>query len=139
MAFVVAKLQVDATRPIRKHKQDAGVDVFAVENTIVWPFSMKKVRTGVTVEIPDGQVLFVWPKSGGNHIIGAGVIDAGYQGEVMVKILNYRPWPMVIKKGAPLAQLVKVPVISDEVIEIPLGEIHQERSARGPTGGILNK
>ncbi len=139
MAFVVAKLREDATRPIRKHQHDAGVDVFAVENTVVWPFSMKKVKTGVTVEIPEGHVLFVWPKSGGNHIVGAGVIDAGYQGEVIIKILNYRPWPMIIKKGAPLAQLVKVPVISDDVIEVPLDEIHQERTTRGATGGILNQ
>ena len=136
MTFRVARLRDDATRPIRKHANDAGVDVFAVENTIIWPFSMKAVKTGITAEIPSGHVLFVWPKSGGNHIVGAGVIDAGYQGEIKVKILNYRPWPMRIKKGTPLAQLVKVPVISDEVIEIPLGEIHQVPSERGVTGGI---
>jgi dUTP pyrophosphatase len=136
MAFVFARLREDASAPRRKHPTDAGVDVFAAEDRIIWPFSMGKVKTGVTVEVPGGHVLFVWPKSGGNHVVGAGVIDAGYQGEVLVKILNYRPWPIKIKKGAPIAQLVQVPVSTEPVIEAQAGEIHQQQTARGASGGI---
>lgn len=137
MSFDFARLQWDAVAPVRKHADDAGVDVFAAGDVWIWPFSMGKVHTGVTVDIPRGTALLVWPKSGGDHVIGAGVLDAGYTGEVMVKILNYRPWPIRIKAGAPLGQLVKVNVLTEPVVEHPLAEMHRAFSERGATGGIL--
>jgi dUTP pyrophosphatase len=136
MTFLYARMSQDVVRPRRKHVEDAGVDVFAAETVLIWPFQMVKVRTGVSVQVPEGTALFVWPKSGGNHVLGAGVIDAGYQGEVLVKVLNYRPWPLVIKKGDPVAQLVMTAVVGGPELEVPLQELHKAASARGTTGGI---
>jgi dUTP pyrophosphatase len=112
------------------------VDVYANEQVTIAPFSSRAVRTGVTFEIPEGTLLQVWPKSRHNHLVGAGVIDAGYQGEVLIKVVNYSWKPLRIRCGDALAQLVQVPVLTEPLEELPPQEIHRMRSARGGEGGI---
>jgi dUTP pyrophosphatase len=125
-----------ATAPSRKHPGDAGVDVYASENVTIAPFSSRAVHTGVTFEIPEGTLLQVWPKSRHNHLVGAGVIDAGYQGEVLIKIVNYSWKRLRIRQGDAVAQLVHIPVLTDSLEELPPEKIHRVRSARGGEGGI---
>lgn len=135
--FVYAKYHSDVKDPVRKHSTDAGVDIFSNEDVTIWPFSMGVVGTGITAVVEPGTALLVWPKSGGNHIVGAGVVDAGYQGEIKVKILNYRPWPIRIRWGDPVAQLVKVKIFADKLRERNLWDIHSTSTERGESGGIL--
>jgi len=136
MPLKYARIDANAKSPTRKHTTDAGVDVYALTDTILWPFSYRNIHTGVTFDIPVGTMLEVRPKGRNNHLIGAGVIDAGYQGEIVIKVVNYTWKPMRIKKGDAIAQLVQVPVICDPVEEVDTAEIHEEKSARGGSGGI---
>lgn len=136
MPLKYARIDANAKSPSRKHPTDAGVDVYALRDILLWPFSYGNIRTGVTFDIPAGTMLEVRPKGRNNHLIGAGVIDAGYQGEIVVKVVNYTWKPMRIKKGDAVAQLVQVPVICDAVEEVDVAQIHAERSARGGSGGI---
>lgn len=131
-----SRLDPNAAAPSRKHPGDAGVDVYANEQVTIPPFSSHAVRTGVTFDIPEGTLLQVWPKSRHNHLVGAGVIDAGYQGEILIKVVNTSWKPLRIRRGDALAQLVQVPVITDQLEEVPPEEIHRVRSARGGEGGI---
>lgn len=132
----IARLSIDAKLPVRKHPTDAGVDVYSLEETILWPFSYRNIHTGITVEVTAGTMLEVRPKGRNNHLVGSGVIDAGYQGEIVVKLVNYTFKPMRIHKGDAIAQLVHLPVICEPVEEVHPGEIHLERSSRGSSGGI---
>lgn len=136
MPLKFARIDANAKSPSRKHPTDAGVDVYALTDNFLWPFSYKNIHTGVTFEIPAGTMLEVRPKGRNNHLIGAGVIDAGYQGEIVVKVVNYTWKPMRIKQGDAIAQLVQVPVICDAVEEVDSTRVHAERSARAGTGGI---
>jgi dUTP pyrophosphatase len=136
MTLKFSRLDPRAAAPSRKHPTDAGVDVYANEDVTIAPFSSRAVRTGVTFEIPEGTLLQVWPKSRHNHLVGAGVIDAGYQGEVLIKVVNYSWKPLRIRRGDAVAQLVQVPVITEQLEELPPDEIHNLRSARGGEGGI---
>lgn len=136
MTLKFARLDPDAAAPSRKHPTDAGVDVYANEDVRIAPFSYRVVHTGVTFSIPEGTLLQVWPKGRNNHLLGAGVIDAGYQGEIMIKVVNYAWKPLRIRRGDAIAQLVHLPVITELVEESPLEEIHRERSARAADGGI---
>jgi dUTP pyrophosphatase len=131
-----ARLTATAMLPVRKHATDAGMDVFADEELRVPPFAYRVVRTGVTAEVPAGTVLQVWPKGRNNHLTGSGIIDAGYQGEILIKVVNYSWRPLRIKRGDAIAQLVHLPVLCEEIREIPQLEIHQKNSRRGATGGI---
>lgn len=136
MTLKYARIDANAKSPSRKHPTDAGVDVYALTDNVLWPFSYKNIHTGVTFDIPSGTMLEVRPKGRNNHLIGAGVIDAGYQGEIVIKVVNYTWKPMRIKKGDAIAQLVQVPVICEAVEEVDAARIHAERSARAGSGGI---
>jgi dUTP pyrophosphatase len=136
MPIKFARLDPLAKAPVRKHATDAGVDVFALEDVTVHPFSYANVHTGITVEVPAGTMLEVRPKGRNNHLVGAGVIDAGYQGEIVVKVVNYTWRAMRLWSGDAIAQLVQLPVICEAVEEVPIDQIHIEKSARGDSGGI---
>jgi dUTP pyrophosphatase len=131
-----ARLDPKAVAPSRKHPSDAGVDVFALQDYLIWPFSFKVLRTGVTFEIPADTFLLVKPKGRNNHLTGSGVIDAGYQGEILIKVVNYSWKPLRIPAGSAIAQLVHLPVICDPLQEVPGAEIHVTASQRAGSGGI---
>ena len=132
-----AKLREDAILPTRKHPDDAGIDFYSVESVWIQPNNFKIVKTGITVEIPKGYVGLMKPKSRSNFLLGAGVIDAGYQGEIQIKVANVGLGTLTIAYGEAIAQMLIVPVETPAVEEVPLSGIHQEASERGATGGIL--
>ncbi len=139
MTLKYAKLFDTARAPVRKHPTDAGVDVYAFEKTEIPAFNAGKVRTGLTFEVEPGTMLLIKPKSGSDYIIGAGVVDAGYQGEILVKVINYTPTTLQIPKGQALAQLVQVLIRTDELAEYDPENIHQAVSDRGADGGIVRQ
>jgi dUTP pyrophosphatase len=135
----VSKLHDKAFTPDRKHEDDAGIDVYACGNYIIPPTGNGTVRTGITVEIPEGYMILVKPKSRSNYVIGAGVIDSNYQGEVLVKIVNYTTSPISINDGDAVAQLLLIPIITPKVSMVDINEVHQTKSNRGATGGIVTQ
>jgi len=134
-------LRPGAKPPTRKHPTDAGVDVYSNEPgaVTVAPHTCAIFRTGVTFEIPEGLMLQAWPKSKNNHLLGAGILDPFYQGEVLVKVVNYADDPLIIHEGDPVAQLVLVPVFCLPLQELSQDEIHLHTSARAGTGGIVTQ
>lgn len=135
----IARLRPDAVLPTRKHPADAGLDVYAVERVEIPPHSFFIVPTGVTVDIPAGYVGLLKPKGRSDHILGAGVVDAGYQGEILVKVANVTDQVLVFEKGDAVGQLVILPVLTPAVEEADPGEIHTSKSTRGNAGGILSQ
>lgn len=132
------RLHEDAILPTRAHFGDAGLDLYSVEDADVVTGEVTAVSTGLAVEIPDGYVGLVHPRSGlafkeGVTVVNApGTIDAGYRGEVKVALTTVKalvdklgmqciPVRTRIKKGDRVAQLVvqavelPVPVFEDEL------------------------
>lgn len=134
-----SRLDPNARPPARKHPTDAGVDVFANETITIPPFAAAHVHTGLTFHIAPQYMLLAKPKSGSDFLLGAGVIDPGYQGEILIKVVNYTPNPLTIQKGDPLAQLVQVAIFADSLEEVALEEIHTQPTARGADGGIARQ
>jgi dUTP pyrophosphatase len=135
----IARLRPDARIPTRKHRSDAGLDLFAVEAVILPPHSVAIIPTGITVDIPEGVVGLIKPKGRSDHLLGAGVVDAGYQGEILVKVVNPFAVPLEFKPGDPLGQLLLLPVMTPVVEEVGLEEIHPQVSPRSGTGGIVEQ
>lgn len=133
----VAKVRPNAVCPTRKHADDAGMDLYAAEDKVIPAHGIDVVHTGVTVEIPQGFVGLMKLKSRSNYLLGAGVVDAGYQGEILTKIANPTDTDLVVKTGDAIVQMLIIPVETPVICEVPLDEIHQQTSARGATGGIL--
>lgn len=120
----VKRLDPRAELPKRAHAGDAGLDLHALESVRLGPGGRAPVRTGIAVEIPDGQAGLVLPRSGiaerhGIALVNApGLIDSGYRGEVRVLLLNTDPVePFEIAAGDRIAQLVVVSVELPEVEE----------------------
>lgn len=140
----LAVLRVDprATLPTRAHPGDAGLDLYALEPCTLAPGERASLRTGIAVEIPEGQAGLVLPRSGlaarhGIAIVNApGLIDAGYRGELRVLLLNTdRDQPFAVAAGDRIAQLVLVAVETPEVAEVSaLGDSSRGSGGFGSTG-----
>jgi len=135
----IAKLVPNAIIPTRKHADDAGIDLYASQNIAIPALSYTIVSTGITVEIQHGFVGLIKPKGRNNHILGAGVVDAGYQGEILVKVFNPIDQVLQIKMGDAIGQLLVLPILTPSVMEVDISEIHQSDSQRGGTGGIVSQ
>jgi dUTP pyrophosphatase len=135
----IAKLDPEATLPTRKHPADAGLDLYANRTFIIESHSFAIVSTGITIEIEDGFVGLLKPKGRSNHLLGAGVVDAGYQGEILVKVANINDTPLLINPGDAIGQLLILPIFTPEVIETNAEEIHLADSSRGVSGGIVDQ
>lgn len=135
----IARLRPDAFLPTRKHPEDAGLDFYAVESSVIAPFSFGIVPTGITLDIPAGMLGLLKPKGRSNHLLGAGVVDAGYQGEILIKVANPTAQELVFQPGDAVGQLLLLPVFTPAIDEISLDEIHNQRSARSGSGGIVDQ
>ncbi len=96
------------------------------------------VPTGIAIHIADpGLCAMVLPRSGLGHrhglVLGngTGLIDADYQGPLMVSLWNRSRDSYVVQPGDRIAQLVLLPVVRAELRVVDTFE----RSARG-TGGF---
>lgn len=104
--------------PTRAHKDDAGLDLYATEDAVVFRDGSYTFDTGIHVAIPQGYVGFLKSKSGlnvNNGIQSSGVIDAGYTGSIHVKLYNHSHKMVRIKRGQKISQLVILPIITPEL------------------------
>jgi dUTP pyrophosphatase len=135
----VKKLDPEAKMPEYAHPGDAGMDLFALEATEVPVKGVARIRTGLAFEIPEGYVGLCWDKSGlaVNHGIKtmAGVLDAGFRGELVLVAANLRDEPHLFEKGHKVMQMliqkVELPVI-EEAVE--LSETTRGEGKFGSTG-----
>jgi len=115
------------------------MDLYAAEAASLPAHASAIIPTGITLEIPTGYVGLVKPKGRNDHLVGAGVVDAGYQGEILVKIVNPYPIPLEIRAGDAIGQLLVVPITTPRVEEVSPEQIHQQSSPRGAGGGIVEQ
>ena len=105
--------------PRRATSGSAGYDFFAPKEISVLPNQTVKVATGVRVQIEDGWVLKIYPRSSLgfkyrltlNNTVG--IIDSDYfyadnEGHIFIKMTNLGDKPLVIEKGKAFAQGVFV-------------------------------
>lgn len=138
------KLKIKKTHPEAKLPQyatvgDAGMDLFALEETILKPGQFLGVSTGVAFEIPNGYVGLVWDKSSLSIMNGlktlGGVIDAGYRGEVKVGMINLSDKEYKIEKGHKVAQMLLQKIEHPTIVEVAeLSETERGKGGFGSTG-----
>ena len=109
----------NAEAPRRAYPSDAGMDLsFAPENDkklIVQPGHSVVCQTGLKFGIPHGYMLQIMNRSSvaakRSLIVGACVVDAGYNVEVFINLHNVGTEPQVINPGDRIAQAVLIPVV----------------------------
>lgn len=127
------RLSDTATTPTRAHPDDAGIDLYCAKKLGYSPGQMIAVETHVAFGIPPGYVGIVRDRSSTSKRklkVTAGIIDAGYTGEVVVCMLNLSGEYGHINKGDKIAQLLIVPVATPALNEVA----SLEDSARGSKG-----
>ena len=98
--------------PTYANPGDAGADLRSAEDVVIGAHSHKLVKTGIKLEIPEGVVGLVHPRSGlalnyGITVLNApGTIDSGYRGEIGVILYNTSHEVFQVNKGDRIAQLV---------------------------------
>ena len=113
-------LDFGGIKPDRAHYNDAGADVFSLEDYIINPGETLKVPLGIGLEIPDGYVGFICPKSGLSSrglVSELSPIDSGYRGEVHVILHNQSDEKIMINKNKKIGQVVILPVVLAEFTE----------------------
>ena len=98
--------------PERAYPGDAGLDLKASEDVIIYPGETVAVGTGVSALIPYHYVGLVFALSGlaMKHSVwmanGVGVIDHQYRGEIKAILHNGGSGPYQVRRGDRIAQLV---------------------------------
>jgi dUTP pyrophosphatase len=118
--------------------EDLGYDLFALEDALLAPRATVKVRTGIAVEArhpatgaPLGLLVRDRSSMAAKGIATtAGVIDAGYRGEILVLMTNLGQAPVELKAGEKIAQMIPVPVLTGAVEQVA----SLEDSARAEKG-----
>ena len=137
----VMRLDPDLELPSYARVGDAGLDLLARENVVLFPAGGRAlVATGIAVAIPEGHAGFIQPRSGlalkhGVTCLNTpGLIDSGYRGELKVLLINTDPSePFEIKRGERIAQLVVQRV--EPVVLRPVDDFeHLGESERGEGG-----
>jgi dUTP pyrophosphatase len=138
MIIETIKLEPDAILPTYAHDSDAGADLYAYEDVTIYPGERHAVRTAISINIPDGYVGFITPRSGlaangGITVLNApGTIDAQYHGEIKVILINQDLYqPHEIKYGDRIAQIVFQKIKSAYFEEV---DYFSHKSERGSDG-----
>jgi len=135
MKIRIKKLHPDANLPAYAHgaQEDAGLDLCALERTVLMPGEARAVPTGLAIELPPGYEAQVRPRSGlalkHSITVNFGTIDPGYRGEIRVIMFNLGRADYIIEKWDRIAQLI---IGRYEAIEWEEGELGD--SARGDGG-----
>lgn len=134
------KLVPEAQKPKFGKPGDAGADLVATSIKTTRPRQVV-YGTGLAVEIPEGMVGLVFPRSSvRNYDLimsnSVGVIDSGYRGEIMVTFNMSDIEPFTIYDvGDRIAQLVIVPVPLIQYSEVEeLSETSRGEGGHGSTG-----
>lgn len=139
MRLEIQQLQPEATIPNYAHAHDAGMDLYSSTTYTLLPQQRALIQTGIAVAIPVGYVGLVWDKSGIATQAGittlAGVIDAGYRGEIKVALYNTSTEPYHIQLGQKIAQLLIQPIVQADIVSVKvLGETERGDNGFGSTG-----
>lgn len=132
-------LNPNAKTPKSPKLGDAGHDLFSCEAVLVPAFDRVSVNTGVSLEIPEGVVGLIWPRSGYAKDFGldvlAGVIDSSYRGEVKVILHNTGDQDVYLESGAKVAQILFQEYLTYEFETVEcLEETDRGESGFGSTG-----
>jgi dUTP pyrophosphatase len=134
--------------PTRSNPSDAGLDVYAhIEDPVtIEPGASVLIKTGLRFGVPHGYMLQVMNRSSvaakRSLVVGAHVIDSGYDGEVFINLHNIGTIPQTVYYGDKIAQLVMVPVVTfrpllveSELYRQPITISDRGDGALGSTGG----
>lgn len=127
MKTVKFKLEPGAAAPIKATDGSVGYDIFVYGSHCIYP-GRNAVRTGLSIQLPEGYEATVRPRSGCSlkgipdeynirHNADSlfGTIDTDYRGEIKIIVNNNEDVEFFIEDGQRIAQLVISPVFAGSI------------------------
>jgi dUTP pyrophosphatase len=111
-------IHLDATLPSKATPEAAGFDLHATKDCEILPQEIKKIPTGVCIELPKGCCGKIFDRSSialQQIITLGGIIDSDFRGELIVILHNLSKKPFSVKKHERIAQLVCFPYIDCKI------------------------
>ncbi len=137
----IKKLTDSAIIPTYGSEFSAGADLYSVEHATIQPHKTMLIKTGISLEIPQGFVGLIYARSGisvkrdlapANKV---GVIDSDYRGEILVALHNHGNDTQTISVGERIAQIVFTPYYKAEfTCSDNLNETRRGENGFGSTG-----
>ena len=140
MIIEYTRLRNDVRPPERANPSDAGLDLFFnpepagilpspnLDSVVINPGESKLLSTGYRFGIPHGYMLEIKNRSGvaakRSLIVGACVVDSGYDGEGFINLHNVGKTQQVVEPGTKIAQGVMVPVVHFRAVETQNGDLY---------------
>ena len=128
MKLKIFRVRENAKLPTRAHDGDAGMDLYYCSakgdftSISIRPGETALFPTGIKAEVPKGFMLEVKNKSSiaarKQLLVGACVVDSGYDGEIFVNLHNTGLQTQWFKDGDKVAQGVLIPVNLCEIEEV---------------------
>mgnify|MGYP003114115592 FL=1 len=141
MELKVFKIRPSAKLPTRAHDGDAGMDLYycAPEGRInkipIHPGETVLLSTGIKAQVPRDYMLEIKNKSSiaarKQLLVGACVVDSGYDGEIFVNLHNVGKQTHWFSHGDKMAQGVLIPVNLCKVVEVSDPSELNKDSTRG--------
>ena len=143
------KTREDVKSPQRANASDAGLDVFycpkdpSIAAVNIKPGENHVLPTGLKFGIPHGYMMQVCNRSSmgakKSLVVGAHIVDSGYDGEVFIDLHNIGKEPQYVQAGDKIAQLVLIPVVHFRAAELKNsglynGEISMSNRGDGALG-----
>lgn len=132
------KVLAEGKLPTYGTDNSAGLDIYCnnEETIVLKPKEMKKIPTGLKVEIPEGYFGAIYPRSSTGTKLRVmlanttGIIDSDYRGEIFLFVVNIGDSDVKINKDDRLVQMIIQPYIKANIIEVD----SLENSKRGEGG-----
>lgn len=143
MKINIKKLKENAIIPTRGSACAAGYDLYACidEPIEIYAGQTVKIGTGLSIAVPDGYFGAIFARSGLATKEGlrpancVGVADSDYRGEYIVALHNDSSVMRIVEPGERIAQLVIMPYLSAEFVEVDsLDETDRSAGGFGSTG-----
>lgn len=132
------KLHPEAVLPSYAKPGDAGLDITATSVQVSEKFV--QYGTGLSVEIPEGHVGLIFPRSSVTKQDlmlknSVGVIDSGYRGEISFRFKSVKPHEAHYEIGDKIGQLIVVPIPTMEPVFVDeLSDTERGDGSYGSTG-----
>lgn len=140
MIIEYTRVRKDVRPPERANPSDAGLDLFfnpepkgflpssKLDRVLIECGQSVLLPTGYKFGIPHGYMLEIKNRSGmaakRSLIVGACVVDSGYDGEVFVNLHNIGDQGQIIEPQTKIAQAVLVPVVHFRALETTSGDLY---------------
>lgn len=133
MILEFTKVNENVITPTRSNPSDAGLDLYAnlIDSIAIKPGHNKMVPTGLRFGIPHGYMLQVCNRGSmgakRSLVVGAHIIDSGYDGEVFIDLHNIGLDLQIISNGDKIAQVVLIPVVHFRAHENKSGFLYEDQ------------